>query len=284
MQIHFNKRSRKYLTWAIIFGFLLFSVIYTAINANDGKSNYGLSIVILLFAVLICVGYIILHLPVVKGILGEKWVTLFINKAKNKEDVLINDIIVPGEDGKTSQIDHILVSKKGLFVIETKNMAGRIYGRQDELKWMQALNYGKTKNSFYSPIRQNQTHIYRLKNIVGEETPMFNCVVFVQGNTDYIQAEVYSPYRFYKALKKTPNTSLTSEQVKTISDKILIYKDKPIQTLGEHVQEIKVTQEKIAENICPRCGGKLVLRHSKDGRAFYGCSNYPKCKFTKKAD
>jgi len=35
--------------------------------------------------------------------------------------------------------------------------------------------------------------------------------------------------------------------------------------------------------VCPRCDGKLVLRHGRGGKAFYGCSNYPKCKFTKKA-
>lgn len=282
MKPHFNKRSRKYLAWAIVLGFLLFSVVYTAITANDGKTDYGLSITLLTIAIIICAGYVILHLPPVKGALGEKLVAFFINKGKNKEDVLINDVIVPGEDGKTSQIDHILVSEKGVFVVETKNLSGRIYGKENELKWMQVLNYGKVKNSFYSPLRQNQTHIYRLTNIIGQEIAMTNWVVFVQGNTDYIEAPVHGPYGLYRLLKKAPNTALSAEQVKTIADKIKVYKDKPIQTTHEHIQEIKTTQEQIAENICPRCGGKLVLRHSKDGRAFYGCSNYPKCKFTKK--
>ena len=42
-------------------------------------------------------------------------------------------------------------------------------------------------------------------------------------------------------------------------------------------------QEKIEQNICPRCGGKLVLRCGKYGQ-FYGCANYPKCKFSKSAE
>lgn len=31
---------------------------------------------------------------------------------------------------------------------------------------------------------------------------------------------------------------------------------------------------------CSSCGSKMVLRHSKDGKSFYGCSKYPKCRFT----
>ena len=51
----------------------------------------------------------------------------------------------------------------------------------------------------------------------------------------------------------------------------------------EHVHNIQERREKIEQGICPLCGGKLVLRDGKYGE-FYGCSNYPKCKFKKNAD
>lgn len=51
-------------------------------------------------------------------------------------------------------------------------------------------------------------------------------------------------------------------------------------TKEEHVQNIRQTQANINKRICPRCGGELVFRNGKNG-PFYGCSNYPKCKFTK---
>lgn len=35
----------------------------------------------------------------------------------------------------------------------------------------------------------------------------------------------------------------------------------------------------IKQGVCPQCGGQLVLRQGRYG-SFYGCSNYPKCKFT----
>ena len=49
---------------------------------------------------------------------------------------------------------------------------------------------------------------------------------------------------------------------------------------SDHVQNIKNTQADIQNNICPRCQGALVVRNGKNGK-FIGCSNYPKCKFTK---
>ena len=46
----------------------------------------------------------------------------------------------------------------------------------------------------------------------------------------------------------------------------------------EHVANIKETQEDLQNGICPRCGGQLVERTGKYGE-FFGCENYPKCKF-----
>ena len=46
-------------------------------------------------------------------------------------------------------------------------------------------------------------------------------------------------------------------------------------------ENIKIKEEKENNMICPKCGGKLVKRSGKYGE-FIGCSNYPKCKYTKK--
>ena len=51
------------------------------------------------------------------------------------------------------------------------------------------------------------------------------------------------------------------------------------ETRKEHVEEIHRKKESIASGVCPRCGGKLVVRNGKRGK-FMGCSNYPKCRYT----
>lgn len=42
-----------------------------------------------------------------------------------------------------------------------------------------------------------------------------------------------------------------------------------------------ITITKIEKKTCPYCKGDLIKRVGKFGN-FYGCKNYPKCKFTKK--
>ncbi len=44
--------------------------------------------------------------------------------------------------------------------------------------------------------------------------------------------------------------------------------------------KVEIIEDKKTDEICPKCGGKLVLKIGKFGK-FYACSNYPKCKFTK---
>jgi hypothetical protein len=66
-----------------------------------------------------------------------------------------DNVTLPVDDG-TTQIDHILVTKKGVLVIETKNWSGYIYGKAEDATWTQVLSSGK--NVYQNPIRQNYKH------------------------------------------------------------------------------------------------------------------------------
>ena len=72
----------------------------------------------------------ILSLPKVKGILGEKSVALFLSKLDPKKYRVFHDLYIPTAKGKTTQIDHLIISRYGIFVIETKNYKGWIYGSE----------------------------------------------------------------------------------------------------------------------------------------------------------
>ncbi len=72
-------------------------------------------------------------------------------------------------DGKISQLDHIVVGPSGIFVIETKNMIGDIQGDSDDHEWKQVkLSRQKVvyERTFYNPIKQVGTHVYRLSQIL----------------------------------------------------------------------------------------------------------------------
>ncbi|MBR5046469.1 NERD domain-containing protein [Candidatus Saccharibacteria bacterium] len=95
------------------------------------------------------------------GSSGEQIIFLTLNKKLHiPENQILRNVYIPTENGKTSEIDLLVVSKKGLFVFEIKNYAGNIYGDTKRKKWIQYL--GKKKSFFYNPLLQNRTHCENL--------------------------------------------------------------------------------------------------------------------------
>ena len=82
------------------------------------------------------------------------------NKLHVPDNQILRNVYIPTGNGKTSEIDLLVVSRKGLLVFECKNYAGNIYGDMKRKKWVQYL--GKQKNYFYNPFLQNATHVRHL--------------------------------------------------------------------------------------------------------------------------
>lgn len=225
----------------------------------------------------------ILRTPTVKGKIGEAKVRRKIGKTTENVKYVLNDVLIDTEQ-RSSQIDHIVINANGVYVIETKNYSGRIYGKDNQQQWTQVLQYGKVKNKFYSPVKQNNTHIYEIKKIIGDDIPVKSIVVFVQNNTAYIESSYVYRISDLKSVLKKPITSktLTIAEMTKINDAIIYAQDKCTVTNRQHIENIKAMSRDIDNNICPRCGKPLVERTSKSGNTFWGCSGYPKCKFTKK--
>lgn len=102
-------------------------------------------------------------LSVRKGELGEYKITIQLSQL-SKEYMVLNDILLPNPKAKSgySQIDHVVLSPYGIFVIETKNIQGTIYGSPAYKQW---LVNGKFK--FMNPFVQNYGHIECIKTLVG---------------------------------------------------------------------------------------------------------------------
>ncbi|MDE6741493.1 MAG: NERD domain-containing protein [Muribaculaceae bacterium] len=88
---------------------------------------------------------------------GEKAVAKELGRLKKKDYIVINDLLLPTANGKTSQVDHVVVSTRGIFVIETKNHAGRISGSEQAQYWQQHLS--SQSRGFYNPVLQNRSHL-----------------------------------------------------------------------------------------------------------------------------
>lgn len=86
------------------------------------------------------------------------------------------------DNGQTTEIDVIMIHNTGMFVLESKNYTGWIFGSEKNTNWTQTLPVGRgkpaQKNSFYNPVKQNQQHIYHLRNMIGEDIPIYSIIVF----------------------------------------------------------------------------------------------------------
>lgn len=75
---------------------------------------------------------------------------------------LLNNVTISFRDG-TTQIDHVLVSTRGIFVIETKDYSGWFFGDAYSKQWKQVL-YG-TESRFQNPIQQNFLHVKAIQHL-----------------------------------------------------------------------------------------------------------------------
>lgn len=217
-----------------------------------------------------------------KGRQGEKAVARILGNTEEGVQYVINDCTLRVGEGKTAQIDHILINKNGIYVIETKNYAGRIYGSDNQHEWTQVLQYGKVKNKFYNPVKQNKSHVYHVSQVVDENIPIISAVIFPQGNIHFIESMGAYNLNGLKQIINKGEGNVTPEQMKRVFDKLTAANDKTI-SKSEHIQNIHALQTNVANNICPRCGKKLVRRSGTNGY-FWGCEGFPNCKFTKRYD
>ena len=213
------------------------------------------------------------------GNFGERWTREKLEELPNDQYVVLNDIFIKSNYG-THQIDHVVVSPFGIFSIETKQYNGYITGNKYDKKWVRR-NWGRIYY-YENPIRQNYGHVKALCELLNiDESKIYNIVCI--------------PSR--AKLNIEHDGELT--RYDTLLDRIMSYNDIIIPNVNEIVEiinrnnivddnikreHVKNIRENIIDNDlykCPKCGGYLIERNGQYGR-FYGCSNYPKCKYTEK--
>ena len=246
---------------------------------------YGIIIFVVIFLLIALIISKKILSPRLKGRKGEIVVARILGKTISGRQYVINDLLFSDQLGHSCQIDHIYINRYGIWIIETKNYSGQIYGTIDQREWTQVLAYGNTKNHFYNPIKQNTTHIYRLAEYLNEKNIFHNIICFLNQAdlTNITIANVFTVNNI-KFIKSTQtDINLSVERMESIYTKLLNLKHNNQTGRKQHIKNIHKMQRDVKKGICPRCGSELVVRKGKNGQ-FYGCSSYPDCKFTKKID
>lgn len=218
----------------------------------------------------------------IAGFLGEFFVKTELNKLPKENYLILNNIMINSSKG-TNQIDHIVISKYGIFVIETKNYAGLITGNEYKDKWTQHL--GKNKYYFHNPIHQNYAHIKALESILHLNEDKFISIICMtnQSKIKVNAKNVTNTCNIINLIQSYKNEILNINLLNEIKHKIENSNIIDKKTRTKHVKtirnSIRTNQIKESNMICPKCGGTLVERNGKYGK-FIGCSNYPKCRYT----
>ena len=112
-----------------------------------------------------------------KGRRGEKQVAALLSLLPKDKYKVINDLLIQ-RGGYSTQIDHVVVSVYGVFVIETKYYRGWIYGGENSEYWTKNV-YGH-KYDLRNPLWQNEGHIKAVSRLLDDPglVPIYSIVAF----------------------------------------------------------------------------------------------------------
>ncbi len=163
-----------------------------------------------------------------------------------KDYFIFNNLIIPSENNGSTQIDHIVISKFGIFVIESKDYKGWIFGDKDQPFWTQSLPDGKNKFQFQNPIHQNFAHIMALKTLMPFATDCFYSIVVFSSNSEIktIPIEnVVHVNQLIGCIKKYTQEKLTENDVQLAIGKLSYACQTVDITASEHIANLNANHQ-----------------------------------------
>lgn len=280
----------------IILAIISFAYIY---NANYKKTEY----------------YAITHIPFLKvyfdtGRLGEYLTYKGLKSLKGYKRFLFN-VYIPKDDGTFTEIDMIMLHESGIYVFESKNYDGWIFGSETQKNWTQTLP-SREKNAFLNPIIQNKVHVKWLQSYLNDNAnlPFYSYIVFSERcelkkvtltSSDHLVVKREDIKQAVSAKASKSGSLLTQSKIEALFKQLYPLTQADSSIKASHIQNIQskyhepvsakttiqsTPVQKETIKVCPRCGKNMVLRTAKKGanagQQFYGCSNYPQCRYIEK--
>ncbi|ADE38248.1 NERD domain-containing protein [Candidatus Puniceispirillum marinum] len=224
--------------------------------------------------------------PSHKGWLGEQETSDSLHSSLDADLYSIHEnVIIPSGNGRhgTTQIDHIVISAFGLFIIETKNMDGWIFGNEKQAKWTQ-IHY-QAKHQFQNPLRQTFRQKIMLANYLGLNRRNIHELISFVGDCEFktdMPANVLQS-GVDRYIKQFDRRIFDDVDVTRINDRFAQLQAQDSISDDEHIRSIYDRHS--SSTHCPRCGSALTKRTAKRGNnvgnIFLGCTGYPRCRFVK---
>lgn len=151
---------------------------------------------------------------------------------------VITNVVIPTKDNKYIQIGHIYLTTHGIFLIESKNIGGKVLGSDNDEHWV--LYFPNNPNDRYqvvNAVKQNQERINALERLLGIEDEIYNIVTFVKADVRDIHSDhVYYPFDMKKVIYSTKDDVMyTDEEIEEMYNTILDIKKNPILSYEQYV-------------------------------------------------
>jgi restriction system protein len=170
-----------------------------------------------------------------------KIATLLANNLSHKDYYIFNNLYLPSKINGTTQIDHIVVSRFGVFVIESKHCSGWVFANTNKrADWY--LTTGKNKYPFYSPVRQNHAHVCAILEQMGFLKDRVEGLVVFTG--DYVfktpkPKKVFSEEDLVDYIKSKKQRSLKEGELFAVIGKLSMLCQTNDTTKEEHIETVR---------------------------------------------
>lgn len=186
-----------------------------------------------------------------KGYYGEYLIYKYLKHFEAEGAKFLFNVYIPKENDETTEIDVLMICKKGVFVFESKNYSGWIFGSEDQKNWYQTLHVGggeSRKEHFYNPIMQNRSHMKHLKALLGSNVPMRSVIVFsdrcklmsvqIKSN-DIIVINRYNVDSVVSGIcNQQPGDLLSESDIETLYNKLYPYTQVNVIEKEQHIANI----------------------------------------------
>ena len=186
-----------------------------------------------------------------KGLYGEYLTYKYLRNMDGYHKFLFN-VYLPKVNGETTEIDVLFISQSGIFVFESKNYSGWIFGKENQRQWTMTLPSGNKSQKFHflNPIMQNELHIKWLKaSLSGYEGIAYHSIIAFSDRctlkkielTEH-KAEVIkrsSVKRCVEKISKQNTAILTEPLIQEIYDKLYPLTQVSVEQKQKHIDDIK---------------------------------------------
>ena len=216
------------IIFSVIIAIVAFLLIFSSTKSNNSNERTR-------------EGYTYIPSQEYAGLVGESETNRYLSRLLRPDEYLLRNLLIPFNNGGSAEIDCVLITRKGIFCIETKKWAGYIKGTDDSEYWTQTYeDPNRTPKKNKNPVKQNEAHCRALGRVLNHRYGIANVVIFVDLKAfgGIYSTHAYTLLQFERSYDSLDDDLLTVEEIKQLYQKLTKYKATQEQ-MRKHNEEVR---------------------------------------------